>query len=179
MSVIRVVWGSGAGPTETGAYDAALAAAGIHDYNLVTVSSVVPADPPVEVVGTAPDLGPVGEGLTVVQARETVSLTDEEAGEYDGETGERGSAEPDERAPAAAAVGWARSADGPGVFYEATGRDPDSVRETVSEGLRRGCSLREWEPVDRDVVVRTADPEPDHHTCVVVCAVYGGSRPLL
>lgn len=179
MSVIRVVWGSGTGPTETAAYDAALAAAGIHDYNLVTVSSVVPADPPVEVVGTAPDLGPVGEGLTVVQARETVSLTDAEASECNGETDEPGSTEPGECAPAVAAVGWARSAEGPGIFYEATGRDPDSVREIVSEGLRRGCSLREWEPVDRDVVVRTADPDPDHYTCGVVCAVYGGSRPLL
>ncbi|MEF8907067.1 MAG: pyruvoyl-dependent arginine decarboxylase, partial [Haloarculaceae archaeon] len=40
MSVIRVVWGSGTGPTGTAAYDAALAEAGVHDYNLVTVSSV-------------------------------------------------------------------------------------------------------------------------------------------
>jgi arginine decarboxylase len=164
MSVIRVVWGSGTGPTETAAYDAALAGAGVHDYNLVTVSSVVPADPPVEAVGTAPDLGPVGEALTVVQARASVPPV---------EAGTRADG------PATAAVGWARSAEGPGVFYEASGRDPEAVRETVTAGLDRGCSLREWEPADREVVVRTADPAPDRHTCVVVCAVYGESRPLL
>jgi len=164
MSVIRVVWGSRTGPTETAAYDAALAEAGVHDYNLVTVSSVVPADPPVEVVGTAPDLGPVGEELTVVQARALAPPPGE--GEVDA-------------GPATAAVGWARSTAGPGVFYEADGRDPASVRETVVDGLRHGCSLREWEPADREVVLRTADPAPGRHTCVVVCAVYGESRPLL
>ncbi len=175
MSLIRVVWGSGTGPTETAAYDAALAEAGVHDYNLVTVSSVVPADPAVETVGTAPALGPVGEGLTVVQARAGVAPTG------GAESGDRGSPadDPDERAPVVAAVGWARSADGPGVFYEADGRDPEHVRETVADGLQRGCALREWEPVDNELVVRAAAPAPDRHTCVVVCAVYGESQPLL
>ena len=165
MSVIRVVWGSGTGPTETAAYDAALAEAGIHDYNLVAVSSVVPAEPPVEAVGTAPDLGPAGEKLTVVQARASVPPV------------ESGTAH--EGQPAVAAVGWARSAEGSGVFYEADGRDPERVRGSVATGLRHGCSLLEWEPVDRKLVLRTADPDPDRHTCVVVCAVYGKSRPLL
>ncbi|MFT4880134.1 MAG: arginine decarboxylase [Salinirussus sp.] len=168
MSLIRVVWGSGTGPTETAAYDAALTEAGVHDYNLVTVSSVVPADPAVEAVGTAPTLGPVGEGLTVVQARAGVAPA-----------GGAESGDPGERAPVVAAVGWARSADGPGIFYEADGRDPEHVRETVADGLQRGCALREWEPADTELVVRTATPAPDRHTCVVVCAVYGESQPLL
>lgn len=179
MSVIRVVWGAGTGPTETAAYDAALAEAGVHNYNLVTVSSVVPADPPVEAVGTAPDLGPAGEQLTVVQARTGVPPADGGGDAGGRQVQSAGAGGADERAPAVAAVGWARSADGPGVFYEAGGRDPDAVRDTVAVGLDRGCSLREWEPVDREVIVRTADPHPDRHTCVVVCAVYGESRPLL
>ncbi len=179
MSVIRVVWGSGTGPTGTAAYDAALAEAGVHDYNLVTVSSVVPADPPVEAVGTAPDLGPAGEQLTVVQARASVPPADggDGSGGHEVQSADAGGA--DERAPAVAAIGWARSTDGPGVFYEAGGRDSERVRETIAAGLRHGCSLREWEPVDREVVLRTADPHPDRHTCVVVCAAYGESRPLL
>jgi arginine decarboxylase len=168
MSVIRVVWGSGRGPTATAAYDAALAAAGIHDYNLVTVSSVVPAGPAVEAVGTAPDLGPPGEALAVVQARASV-----------GPGGEDGDAGGDERDPAVAAVGWARSADGPGVFYEAGGRDAASVRGAVREGLEHGVGLREWEAAERDLVLERADPDPGEHTCVVVCAVYGESRPLV
>jgi len=40
-------------------YDAALAEAGVENYNLVSVSSVIiPAETRVEAVGTAPDLGP-------------------------------------------------------------------------------------------------------------------------
>ena len=44
-ATIRIVWGTGTGPTALAAYDAALADAGVENYNLVTVSSVVPADP--------------------------------------------------------------------------------------------------------------------------------------
>lgn len=157
MSVIRVVWGEGTGPTATAAYDAALADAGIHDYNLVVVSSVIPADAPVEVVGTAPALGPVGDRLTVVQGRGT------------GGTGTDG---------AAAALAWARSSDGRGLFYEAGGTDPAAVRDRVERGLQRGCELREWAPADRDVVVRTATPS-DERACVVVCGVYGEGTPIL
>ena len=44
MGTIRVVRGTATGPTATASYDAALAAANVHDYNLVSVSSVIPAD---------------------------------------------------------------------------------------------------------------------------------------
>jgi len=118
MSVIRVVWGSATGPTATAAYDAALAEANIHNYNLVTVSSVVPADPPLEVVGTAPDLGPVGNRLTVVQSKATVS--------------------PEESEPAVAGIGWARSDSGRGIFYEEAGSDHESVSEAIEAGLAAG-----------------------------------------
>jgi len=57
---IRIAWGTGAGPTEMAAYDAALADANLHNYNLVSVSSVIPADADVEVVGTAPTSAPRG-----------------------------------------------------------------------------------------------------------------------
>ncbi|PSP40313.1 pyruvoyl-dependent arginine decarboxylase, partial [Halobacteriales archaeon QH_10_70_21] len=73
MGTIRVVWGTATGPTAMASYDAALAAANVHDYNLVSVSSVIPADATVEVVGEAPDLGPAGERLTVVEGRATVA----------------------------------------------------------------------------------------------------------
>ena len=48
MSTIRVVWGTASGPTRMSSYDAALAEANVHNYNLVSVSSVIPADTPVE-----------------------------------------------------------------------------------------------------------------------------------
>ena len=159
MTAIRVVWGTGAGPTATSAYDAALADAGVHNYNLVTLSSVIPADVPLEVVGTAPDLGPAGNRLAVVQGRSTVG--------------------PEEEGPAAAGLGWAREASGRGIFYEAGGADPGAVRATIEDGLDRGRDLREWDFIDGDVVVREAPDGTDSYTVAVVCAVYGESTPLV
>ncbi len=159
MSAIRVVWGTGSGPTATSAYDAALAGADVHNYNLVILSSVIPADTPLEVVGTAPDLGPAGNRLAVVQGQRTVG--------------------PDESGPAVAGLGWARDESGRGIFYEAGGTDPDAVRTTIEAGLDQGTDLREWSFVDRDVLVREAPAEAGSHTAAVVCAVYGESRPLV
>jgi arginine decarboxylase len=156
MSVIRVVWGTASGPTSLSSFDAALAAAGIHNYNLVTLSSVIPAEPDVEVVGTAPDLGPVGDELHVVESSATAAP---------GET-------------AAAGVGWARSESGRGIFYEVSGTDPEAVAAEVEAGLAAGRELRDWEFVDEDVVVRSVTAD-DEHASAVVCATYGRSRPAL
>ena len=156
MSVIRIVWGTGEGPTELSAFDAALAAAGVHNYNLVTLSSVIPAGPDVEVVGTAPDLGPVGDELHVVESSAV--------------------AEPGESA--AAGVGWARSESGRGIFYEVSGDDADAVDAEIRDGLTAGKRLRDWTFVDENVVVESVDAGNDHAS-VVVCATYGESRPAL
>ncbi|WEL21016.1 pyruvoyl-dependent arginine decarboxylase [Halorhabdus sp. BNX81] len=155
MGAIRIVMGSGHGPTPTAAYDAALAEAGVHNYNLVTLSSVIPADARIERVGTAPDLGPAGRGLYVVQAAET---TDE---------GE-----------AAAAIGWTREPDGPGIFYEVSGSSERRVREDVRAGLSAGRELREWDFGEKHVEVTTATAA-EEYACAIVLAVYGESHTLI
>lgn len=159
MSVIRVVWGNGTGPTAMSSYDAALADANVHNYNLVTVSSVLPAGAALEAVGTAPALGPPGNRLTVVQARETV--------------------DPGGTEPAVAGLGWARDESERGVFYEESGTDPDRVRETIEAGLERARELREWTFTNEDAVVRRAGADADAYTTQVVCALYGESVPVL
>ena len=159
MGLIRVVWGTATAPTAMASYDAALAEANVHNYNLVSVSSVVPADATVEAVGEAPDLGPAGQRLTVVEARATVA--------------------PGEDERAVAGLGWARELDGPGIFYEAADTDPDAVRERIAAGLAAGRELREWEFEDEGTRVVTAEADPDAYTTAVVLAVYGGSVPLL
>ncbi|MFB6074277.1 MAG: pyruvoyl-dependent arginine decarboxylase [Haloarculaceae archaeon] len=156
MSLIRVVRGTATGPTELAAYDAALAEAGVHNYNLVTLSSVIPAGPAIEVVGEAPDLGPPGQELRVVQSAATAA--------------------PGERA--AAGVGWARTADGPGIFYEVDGADQAAVRAEIREGLAAGRELRDWAFETESVVVESAG-DPDAHAAAVVLAAYGESRPVL
>ncbi|WP_114576776.1 pyruvoyl-dependent arginine decarboxylase [Saliphagus sp. LR7] len=159
MGTIRIVRGSASAPTEMAAYDAALAAAGICNYNLVPVSSVIPEDAEVRAVGTAPDLGPVGEKLTVVEARATVAGPGR----------------------ASAALGWTREGEsGPGLFYEAAGEaDADDVRRRVREGLEAGGDLREWDLGEPDDRVETASAEPGTYTSAVVLAVYGESEPIL
>jgi arginine decarboxylase len=152
------------------AYDAALADANLHNYNLVAVSSVVPADAEVEAVGTAPDLGPAGERLTVVEA----SATRPGPGTV------------------SAALGWTTSqsesgADvegerkrGPGLFYEAAGEtDAETVEERVRTGLAAGRELREWSFTDERVESVTVRDESGTYASAVVVAVYGESESIL
>ncbi|RQG91039.1 pyruvoyl-dependent arginine decarboxylase [Natrarchaeobius chitinivorans] len=165
MSPIRVVWGVASAPTEMSSYDAALAEAGVENYNLVSVSSVIPADTVVEAVGTAPDLGPAGERLTVVESRATA-------------TGEEASGD---TTSVTAALAWSQSVDGgPGLFYECadTGDDAD-VERRVRDGLAAGQELRDWSFDEPSVVRESAEAEPGTYTTAVVLAVYGESEPIL
>jgi arginine decarboxylase len=160
MEPIRVAWGSGRGPTATASFDAALADANLANYNLVTVSSVVPADATVERVETAPDLGPTGDGLHCVLARETRAPGDDE--------------------PAYAGLGWVRTPAGQGLFYEESGSDPDAVRGAVTAGLDYGMKLRGWEPTaDPETVVESRPSAAERYTTAVVVAAYGHSESLL
>ncbi|ELZ18274.1 pyruvoyl-dependent arginine decarboxylase [Natrinema thermotolerans DSM 11552] len=159
MSTIRVVWGAASAPTAMASYDAALAEAGIENYNLVSVSSVIPADAVVEAVGTAPDLGPTGERLTVVEARATTAGPGR----------------------VSAALAWAQSADdGPGLFYETAGEmDREDVERGVREGLAAGQELRDWAFADPRVTVESRQADSGQHTTAVVLAVYGDSEPII
>ena len=163
MSTIRVAWGTATGPTEMSSYDAALADANLHNYNLVAVSSMIPADADVETVGTVPDLGPAGERLTVVEARATRVGPGR----------------------ASAALGWTTSegddgdGSGPGLFYEAAGEtDPEDVAERVRSGLAAGRELREWEFGDERIETADVRAESDTYATAVVVAVYGESEPI-
>jgi arginine decarboxylase len=188
---VHVVSGLGRGPTETAAYDAALADAGVHNYNLVPVSSVLPADAAVESVDTVPSLGPAGARLTVVQSRSSSRSGRIVAG-----------------------LGWA-TGPGPGIVYEAAGRDPETVRRSIRRGLDAGCALRDWTLDDHTIEVRSAvadrgttleldggerapprtgdaggpaddgDGDGDgvvvgdpRHACVVYLAAYGDAEPI-
>lgn len=157
MGTIRVVWGTASGPTKMSSYDAALADANVHNYNLVSVSSVIPADASVEAVGTAPDLGPAGERLTVVEARQTNPGP----------------------ARVTAGLGWTESEEGPGLFYEAAGdTDEADIRDRVASGLDAGRDLREWTFTDERIETVTTKAESGTYATAVVLAVYGDSEPI-
>jgi len=177
MNDIHVAGGVGVAETAMASYDAALADANLHNYNLVAVSSVVPAAATVRSVETAPDLGPAGSRLTVVEARRTVGPSDgvnsRGEGHADGED-----ATDRRRADAVAGLGWA-TGPGPGLFYEVTGETERDVRDRIGAGLNAGAELRDWDLTDREVRVETAAAEPDSHVTAVVVAAYGSAEPIL
>lgn len=156
MSTIRVVWGTGRGPTEMAAYDAALADANVHEYNLAHVSSIVPPEATVEPVGTAPDLGPVGGRLWVVEARTTAEGP----------------------ATLSAALGWATDGTG-GVFYEDAGLvDEAAVRETVTNGLTTARELRDAALSEETVRSVSFDVDAGTYGTALVLAAYGEVEPM-
>ncbi|MFB6097247.1 MAG: pyruvoyl-dependent arginine decarboxylase [Haloferacaceae archaeon] len=156
MTTIHVAGGVATGPTAMASYDAALAEANLHNYNLVPVSSVVPADATVERVESAPDLGPAGNRLTVVQARATTTGPGR----------------------VSAGLGWT-TGPGPGLFYEAAAEaDAETIRERVEQGLAAGRALRDWEFEDERVEIASVDAEAGVYTTAVVLAAYGESEPI-
>ena len=157
MGEIRIVWGTGRGPTETAAYDRALAAANVHNYNLVSVSSVIPADGTVTRVGSAPDLGPIGQRLTVVEGASTVAGP----------------------GVSSAALAWT-TGEGPGLFYESSGpSEPGAIERRVREGIESGLSFREWNADSIEVETATVEAKSGEYACSVVLAVYGTADPIL
>ena len=196
---IVVAAGVGRGPTELSALDAALAGAGVANYNLVTVSSVVPADGQVRVADRVPDRGPAGHALTVVLAEATAAPTeavdpdataapvtpaDQTATDPVAQTATTppdkttaAGAEPAETEPElVAGLGWA-TGPGPGLFYEATGTDPETVREQIRRGLAAGGDLREWSLPDRETHLAVGRRRPDAHVAAVTVAAYGTATP--
>jgi len=160
MSTIHVAWGTGRAPTAMSAYDAALADANLHNYNLVPVSSVVPAEATVEVAGdgdgTAPDLGPAGNTVTVVEAHANAAGPKH----------------------VSAGLGWA-TGPGPGLFYEvADTTDAGDVEARVRAGLDAGRELRDWEFTDETVRTASIDAEPGEYASAVVVAAFGESTPI-
>jgi len=155
--MIRLVWGTGHAATAKASFDTALADAGVHQYNLRELSSVIPAGVELRRVDTAPDLGPTGNAVDVVLARQT--------------------SPPGARA--AAGLAWARGDDDTGVFYEVADTDPETVGELLRVGIERGCYIRDLDYAAVETEIVTADSAPDEYTTAVVLATYGESEPLM
>ena len=154
--MIRLVWGRGHAQTPKASFDAALSRAGVHQYNLRHLSSVIPAGPEIQHTGTAPDLGSAGNALDVVMARQT--------------------SPPD--TPASAGLAWT-DREGPGIFYEVADTDAETVRDRLQTGIERGCAIREYDHATVEQKVVTAAGDSDRYTTAVVLATYGTSESLI
>lgn len=156
---IPVVAGVGRGSTLLSAFDSALRDCGVHNYNLIPLSSVIP--PQTDVVSVERYLPPMdehGHRLYVVKAE----LRSDHAGKTVG-----------------ASVGWYQWGDGRGVFveHEAIGSTRDAVASEldyrVCHSLQDLCAARDV-PFDRQLVrskVAFAEVE-DQPTSALVLAIY-------
>jgi arginine decarboxylase len=147
---IAVVWGRGDAGTRLNALDAALAEAGVHDYNLVTYSSIVPAGASVVERGDLARRYPVGAPVGVVLARETSDVTDETV---------------------AAGLGWVEAEEG-GVFMESAAASARACRTDLRRKLADAKRLREW-TWRGDPETRVVEHAVDGVGAAVVAAVFG------
>jgi arginine decarboxylase len=147
---IEVVWGTAEARTGLSAFDAALAEAGLHNYNLVTLSSVVPGGATVVETGRHERRWPVGSmvGVVLAETRSTV-----------------------EGATIHAGLAWAHADQG-GVFYEAGGESEGNVERLLRRGIRSAKEIRpEWDWED-GTTVRLASHTVEHTGAAVVAATY-------
>ncbi len=151
---ITVTTGVGVGPTKLAAFDAALLDAGVANFNLILLSSVIPARSRiVPVEGPEAPTGSWGDRLYVVLADERVESHHEEAW---------------------AGVGWVQeSSTGRGLFVEHHGHSESQVVADIAASLgtltanRPDLTFREPHHVVRGV---TCTDEP---VCSVAMAVFG------
>lgn len=122
--LIRVSGGAGHGPTRIAAFDAALREAGVGNFNLVRLSSVIPGGATVRVVkGKDQIKGDFGDALFTVYAEAHTKVPGEQVW---------------------AGVGWALRTDGSGagLFVEHSGASEDIVEAGLTATLTHMTQAR-------------------------------------
>lgn len=151
---IQVTTGIGTGPTKLAAFDSALNDAGVANYNLIRLSSVIPPKTKIEVLEGRPahDLpGQWGDRLYVVMAEQRVDTPNTEAW---------------------AGIGWVQDKKtGKGLFVEHEGLSEKKVRVDIRQSLTALMATRnvDFGEIQMHVVGRSCKYEP---VCSLVIAVY-------
>jgi len=153
---IKVSSGIGTGPTSLAAFDSALNHAGVANYNLLRLSSVIPPDSVIEVsekqLKNLP--GNWGDRLYVVMAEMRVDTPNNEAW---------------------AGIGWVQDKKtGKGLFVEHEGYSEKKVRDDITQSLQALMATRnvDFGKINMHVVGRSCKHEP---VCALVVAVYQSS----
>lgn len=149
--LITVTSGVGTGSTSLAAFDAALREAGIADYNLIPLSSVIPARAIVQRKPFAPRRSSYGDRLYVVIAR--------------GETATAGEA-------AWAGLGWTQELEtGRGLFVELHGASRRAVENDISATLQCMKAARPYE-YGKDETELAGIECRGSPVCAIAAAVY-------
>lgn len=155
---IHIATGIGAGPTTLSAFDSALNDAGIANYNLLRLSSVIPPKSEVTVHDDTLDKaimpGEWGDRLYLVMAEMRVDKPNVEAW---------------------AGIGWVQDPEtGKGLFVEHEGNSEHAVQLDIRQSLNALMATRnvDFGPIQMKVVGRTCTHQP---VCAMVVAVYQAS----
>lgn len=156
---IKIIKGIGGGKTMLSAFDSALKDAGVYNYNLITLSSIIP--PGSKVLKIRRFKTPVNEygyKLYVVKAE----LRSEEAGKF-----------------IAAGIGWYQFEDGRGVFveHEIKGETRIAVESEINlrikNSLKDLCAFRNIAFQESEIKsVVSSTQIKDRPTCVLALAVF-------
>lgn len=154
--IIKVSAGIGIGPTQLSAFDSALNDAGVANYNLIRLSSVIPPKSEIQVskqsLKNLP--GQWGDRLYVVMAEQRAHIPNEEAW---------------------AGIGWVQDKKtGKGLFVEHEGSSEKSVRNDITQSLEALMATRnvDFGKINMEVVGTTCKHLP---VCAMVVAVYQAS----
>ncbi len=155
--IIHLATGLGKGPTKLSAFDAALNDAGVANYNIIRLSSVIP--PKTSIVKFDKALvnlpGNWGDRLYVVMAEMRVDTPNEEAW---------------------AGIGWVQEKDsGKGLFVEHEGYSEETVKRDIRQSLE---SLMATRNVDFGEIKMLVNGAVCKHlpVCALVVAVYQASN---
>ena len=155
---IHLTTGTGHGPTTLAAFDSALNSAGIANYNLIKLSSVIP--PATELIlhdDTIPENtlpGEWGDRLYVVMAERRQDAPNAEAW---------------------AGIGWVQDeATGKGLFVEHEGESEQHVRRDIEASLKTLMKTRgiDFGEIQMHVIGAVCVDEP---VCAMAVAVYQAS----
>ncbi len=153
---IKVASGVGSGPTKLAAFDAALQSAGVGNFNLITLSSVIPPGTtvtPIDEAVSHPD-AEWGDSLYVVMAEMRIDQPGQQAW---------------------AGIGWTQEHEsGKGLFVEHEGHDGAEVRHDLEATLTSIAGSRDEVFGPREYAVQGTVCR-DEPACALVVAVYGSA----
>jgi arginine decarboxylase len=151
--IIKIAASVGAGPTKLSAFDKALFSAGVANYNLLCLSSVIPPSSQIRVYEGAADVvdGEWGDKLYVVKAEYRQDVVGKEAW---------------------AGIGWVQDSEtDKGLFVEHEGETRESVESDIRNSLTTLMKTRgiDFGEINMKVSGVVCESEP---VCALVLAVY-------
>jgi len=156
--IIYVTFGIGEGSTPLSAFDAALKDAGVHNFNLIILSSVIPPKSVIKLRKFKAKLEDWGSKLYVVKAE----IRSRQSGMYIG-----------------AALGWCQTKDGKGVFveHEEIGQTKEAVESNLKKAVHNSLHdlwrTRQLPLVEKNLKMKMCIAKvTDQPTSVLVIAVY-------